>query len=341
MKVLLLTTFPLNEKELLLDNCKKQYHIFTYMIKKYLNKRKNIETLLYQCTTKGKSSRFNIIVKSENFPEADHAILIDNRGFHNRVQLFMDLLRPKIKGAICTISASNAIVGKEDILYYLIPSGKSNKKHCKYIGWACDHELCVPSQNKTKIRFLIDHNYYGPHERMNKMDMTDTITEQLCEFLKTYDNDFIVRRFIRGGIETVDIKNINTLEKYKQGSGLCYTDACKEYSNTDIFIVTHLECMGLSVLECAMAGALIVTPKGFIKDELINYLHAVQISTNKEDKIDFKHIIESIDHEKSRQKALKFNWEKSCNIIVNTLNDFNKYKKRDYRFKNKHNLFNK
>ena len=87
-----------------------------------------------------------------------------------------------------------------------------------------------------------------------------------------------------------------------------------------------------------MAGALIVSPKDFIKDDLLKYLHAIEISNDKNDIMDMDNIIKHIDHKKSRKKALKFNWEKSCNIMYNTLKHYDKYKNRGYRFSNRHNL---
>jgi len=304
------------------------------MINNYLEQKDDIEVILYQCTTKGKSSRFNVIVQDEDFPEADHALLIDNRGFINRVDKFYEMLRPKIKGAIGTFSASNVYTGAEDILYYMIPSGKSNKRRCKLINWACTHEMCYPNQDEDKIRILVDHNYYGPHVNMVNADKTEDITNQVCEYFKGYkEKEVVIRRFIKGGAETVDPDNINELEKYKQGSGLNYEQACYEYSKTDIFFVTHKECMGLSVLESAMAGALIVSPKGYIKYELLKSVRHVEYEG---DEIPWNEIFENIDIEKSRETALKFSWENATEKIYETLLNFDKYVEKDMRFRNRH-----
>jgi len=334
MKILVLTTFPLSKLDLELKHCKRQYHIITYMINKYLNPKSNIELILYECTQQGTSTRYNYLVERENFPLADHAILVDNRGFISRTDKFYELLRPKIKGALCTFSASNVFTGKEDILYYMIPSGKPNKRKCKLINWCCTHELCTPKQDKNKLRILIDHNYYGPHVNMIKADITEKITEQVCEFAKTYtDKEIVVRRFIKGGVETVDINNISKLEKYKQGTGLSYEQACEEYSYADIFIVTHKECMGLSVLESAMAGALVVTPDGYIKSELIHKIHHISYDGEQ---LPWTDIIQNLDIDKSRNNVIDFNWENAIEKIYETLYNYDEYLQKDMRFRNIH-----
>lgn len=339
MKLLLLTTFPVNEMELTLDNCKRQYHIFTFMLNKYLSEYDDLDITIKQCSLPGQSDKYIKLVEKEEFPETDFAILVDNRGFYKRVSLFSEKLREKVKYAMCTMSASNATIGSEDILFYMRPFGRRKKHHCKYIGWACDHTLCRPRQNKNKLRILIDHNYYGPHEQMNKNDMTDTITKQICNYIKTLktDKEIIIRRFVKGGVETVDINNINEQEKYVQGSGLSYTDACDEYSKTDIFFVTHMECMGLSVLECAMAGALIVTPKGFIKWEFLRRLHHVQLEIEDNNvALNMNDIIGKINHRLSRKKASRFSWKSASTEIYNTFKNYDTYKERNFLFGNRH-----
>lgn len=334
MKILILTTFPIKTTALELKNCKMQYHIFTYMLNKYLSGRGD-EIILYQCTTKGTSSRFKDIVSNEKFPEADHAILVDNRGFLNRVDEFWDMLKLKIKGAICTFSASNVFTGNEDILYYMIPSGKTNKRRCKLIYWPCDHNLCSPRQDLSTLKILVDHNYYGHYKGMVESDKTKIITEQVCKFALdgNFEKPVKITRFIKGGVENVDPNNVTDTEKYVQGKGLNYEEACALYSSCDIFFVTHKECMGLSVLECAMAGCLIVAPKGYIKRELITKLNYVEFEG---DEIPWEYIKNRLNIELSRKRALKFSWEHASERIYDTIKNFDKYRNRDLRFRNKH-----
>lgn len=333
MKILLLTTFPLDQ-ELKLENLKGQYHIFTYHLYNFLIKQKNTEVILHPCPPRGNSSRIAQACDI-SFPEADHVVVIENRGLYYRPEIFYERLRESVNGAICTICCNNGAVGKEDVLFYMIPDGKRNKKHCKLINWACNHELCVPKQENDKLRILVDHNYYGPHKSMISTDKTEEITEDVAKFAKEQKEkqNVVVRRFIKGGIETVDVDNISELEKYAQGDGLNYRDACEEYSKSDVFIVTHRESMGLSVLESAMAGALIVTPKGYIKDKLLRDVNHVSYEG---DQIPWDEVLKKIDHQKSRESVLKYNWDNGAKKIYETLVNYEKHKGNDFRFKNKH-----
>jgi len=314
-KILLLTTFDIKNTELILENCKKQYYIFLYFINKYLQK-----------------SKYKIIIQNIDENEiktATHCLIIDNRGIYNRSDEFYNKLRKTISGFITTISANTNYRGKEDVLFYMIPAGKRKRHSCKFIGWACDPLILQPNQNSDKINILIDHQYYGDqNSRMFKIDQTLKISSKLFELAKL-SNNIILKRFCKGGIENVTKDNYKTIDKYIQNQGLNYYEACKIYSKTDIFFVTHPECMGLVVLECAMAGALIVTPKDFIKGELLKYVNHVIINP---DNFNLINIIKQINHKKSREMVYRFNWENVSKKILNTFDNYQEYLKNDLIF---------
>ena len=324
-KLLILTTFPIHEKKLQLENCKSQYHIFTYFLNKYI---KNFDIILQYVPIMGNSSRIKNLYKNFNCKKADHCIVIDNRGLLRRPLSFYNELRKQINGCISTISASCSIKGNEDILFYMIPSGKRKRQGRRFIGWACDNELIKPSHKKDKINILIDHPYYGRQDsRMIEIDQTLNISKQVYDFAKNKSN-IIVKRFCKGGIEILNEDNYNKMDKYVQNEGLNYHDACKIYSETDIFFVTHAECMGLVVLECAMGGALIVSPIDFIKKELLRYINHVKINN----KFNMNEIVSKIDHNKSRKLVERFNWINVCKVIEDSFLNFEEYKKKDLWF---------
>jgi hypothetical protein len=318
MKILLLTTFEISKNKLAIENCKSQYHMFLYFIFKELSKY-NHDISIQHIGPTGSSSRIKKIHNTLKIKEADHCIVVDNRGIFKRPQIFIDKIRENIKGCVATLSASNSIVGQENVLFYLVPAGKRRKFKCRYIGWACDHDLLYPHQNKNKINILIDHPYYS-EGRIKDLDKTLEISKQAVEY---FNGSASIRRLCAGGVETVDTNNFDKIEKYEQGKGLAYNDACEEYGNADIYFVTHPECMGLVVLECAMSGALIVAPKGFIKTELLKSLNHIVFENND---IPWDDIIKRIDHNKSRKLAFRFNWVKSCRIINDTFTNWDKYK---------------
>lgn len=325
MRILLLSTYPIDEKELELKYCKSQYHIFLYFLSKYL---KNHELIIKHLPPMGSSTRIINIYKKYEVPEAEHCIVVENRGFYRRPNIFYKNLRSKISGCISTISASPKIIGDEDVLFFMIASGKRKRKNARYVGWACDNELIKPRQSKDFINILIDHPYYGrENSRMANVDQTLNISNIVYNWAKDKKN-VKINRFCRGGIEVVNETNYNKLEKYIQNDGLNYYEACKIYSSTDVFFVTHPECMGLVVLECAMAGALIVTPEGFIKKELLKHVNHLIIK----DSFNMDEIISKIDHKLSRSKVERFNWANVTQRILNTFENFEKYKKNNLWF---------
>lgn len=340
MKILILINYDIKNSELTIEKISTLYLIYAYVIIKYLKKIPDIEIIIDNCYNPSKKNFVNI-----EYPTADHAFVIDNRGLYYRDINFYNVLRPKISGAICTMCANSKYIENEDILFYLLPYGKKNKKKCKYIGWAADHELCVPNKYKDKIQIFIDHSYYGKCVKMNKKDKSLEIINDVCNFATEFkknqhkynvfgkdvfdkENPIVIKRFISGSIETVDINN-PYYEKYNT-VGVPYSEAVKEYGKSDIFIVTHPECLGVSVIENSLAGALPVIPKGYIKKELLYDLECVVYSGNN---IPWDEVFTKLNPEKIRNKALKHTWEKNTIKIYETLSNYNtsidKYK-NDY-----------
>ena len=337
IKILILSTFPHGKENFDLNHIRAQYQILAYQLDKYIkiNGEKRFTVMHQTLPVRGTSTRVRNLHEHKTFDcvEVDFIFVCDNRGLHYRPPEFTEKLKARAKKGVFTFASNNAMVGGEDVLFYMVPSGKRNKRHCKYLGWTCDDTLCSPKKAKGKIQILIDHNYYGRHQNMLKNDMTEEITAQVCEFAKTYkDKQVIVRRFIAGGVETVDINNPQKMEKYVQGAGLSYKQACEEYSKTDIFIVTHKECMGLSVLESAMSGALILTPEKYIKDDLLKNVHHIPFS----DTINWKHVVQNIDSTKSRNRVIKFNINNFVKKILVVMSRIDYLRETNFEFKNSH-----
>jgi len=338
IKILILSTFKHGKEKFDLKHIRSQYQILAYQLDKYIKVNgENKFTVMHQTLPiRGTSTRIKNLPEHKSFDcvEVDFIIVCDNRGLHYRPPEFTEKLRLRARKGIFTFASNNAMVGSEDVLFYMVPSGKRNKRHCKYIGWTCDDTLCSPKQVKGRLQILIDHNYYGRHQNMVKNDLTEDITNQVCEFAKNHkDHQVVVRRFIAGGVETVNINNPQKMDKYVQGAGLSYEEACAEYSKTDIFIVTHKECMGLSVLESAMSGALVLTPEEYIKDDLLKNVNHIPFQKT----IDWKHTLENIDIKKSRNKVIKFGINNFVKKILVVMSRIDYLRETNFEFKNSHN----
>ena len=338
IKILILSTFKHGKEKFDLKHIRTQYQILAYQLDKYIKIHgQNKFTIMHQSLPiRGTSTRIQRLPEHRKFDcvEVDFIIMCDNRGLHYRPAAFTEKIRSRARKGIFTFASNNAMVGGEDVLFYMVPNGKKNKRHCKYIGWTCDDSLCTPKQVKGRIQILIDHNYYGRHQNMLKNDLTEDITYQVCEFAKNHkEHQVIVRRFIAGGVETVDINNPQKMSKYVQGSGLSYEEACAEYCKTDIFIVTHKECMGLSVLESAMSGALVLTPEEYIKDDLLKHVHHLPFKTS----INWNEAIENLNIQKSRKRVIKFNINNFVKKILVVMSRMDYLRETNFQFKNSHN----
>jgi hypothetical protein len=324
MKLLLLTTYDYDQIQL--ENCKKQYDIYFYFINHYIKLNfKDIEIIIHKLYDQGRSSRIVQQYKNVKYPKCDHCLIINNRGVSKRPSIFFDRLRESISGCIATISANNCYVGNEDVLFYQMPSGKSRKYKCRLINWACDEKYCIPKQNINELNILIDHPYYG-RGSMKLKDKTLEISEKIWNWSQTVQTNkkIIIKRFCNGGIEILNKDNYNKLDNYKQNNGLTFDKACDIYNRTDIFFVTHHECMGLVVLECAMSGALIVSPNTYIKRELLKNVYHKICDTLEDEQLD--NCLKLIDHQKALNRVHSFTWQNSTNIIMDTFINWNKYK---------------
>ena len=85
------------------------------------------------------------------------------------------------------------------------------------------------------------------------------------------------------------------------------------------FIVTHQESLGLSVLEAAMAGALILAPVGCIKPFLIEPLHHLIFDPSK--RIPWSKVLNMLNPEKSRAAAMPYCYENVANKIYNYISN--------------------
>ena len=178
------------------------------------------------------------------------------------------------------------------------------------LGFAANHELLIPMKDSTKIRILIDHPAYT-QDHFDRKDKTKDILQQIWNF--KFPKPVIIRRFINGTIETTN-KNNYKIELYKR-KGVNILTAFEEYNRTDIFFVTHPESMGMSVIESAMAGALIVTPRSYIKSEFLLGLEYIEFDKV----IDWNLVLSKMNTKVCRRQALAKTWVKLYDKLFRSL----------------------
>ena len=246
-------------------------------------------------------------------PEGDHILSVEQRGWLNRKDCptLFEKVRKSIKGKVCTICDNSNTIGPEDLLFYAVPA--PSKPKAVYVGWAADHTLCYPDKTLGEIRILIDHSYYGK----SKQDFSVQMIDEVFRFARAYEGRVVVRRFVTGGVETMDIRKPPRYEIYRR-MGLPYLGACEEYRKADIFVVTHRGTMELSVLESAMSGAFVIAPNLFISRGLIDPLHHIKLPHSKLS-IPWSRVLGMLDVKKSVMQAKANTWERLVDRMLEAL----------------------
>lgn len=177
------------------------------------------------------------------------------------------------------------------------PSGRSY-----HVGWAADPELLRPAQVPGELCLLVDHPDYG----VDREDRTVSVVEQCIKFAesgawrKRFDT-IRLRRLVDGGVESFN--SGSATGKYGR-EGAPFAEMCAEYGTAHVFLVTHPESVGLTVLETAMCGALAVVPGTYIQPDRLELVRHVQY----EQDIPWLEVLRQIDVRASRQMAREHTW---------------------------------
>lgn len=254
-------------------------------------------------------------------PEADHLLSVCQRSFHtgkNYYVKYLPEIRESIPGKVATVCdhqlSSGGMLG--DIVFHARPSKLKRKKNV-YVGWACDHsEYLFPEKDPDKFRILLDHSYYYPG---HSKDLSVSLAKQCLEFKNRYrEKEVIIRRFSgSSGLETLTPES-NLSEVFdRRNQSIPYPVACEEYRKADIFIVTHPESMGMSVLESAAGGALTVCPlmkifRPYIQYDFLRPLHYITFRKN----IPWGRVLDSLNMEETRKKAEPYSWSNVAKIML-------------------------
>lgn len=292
--------------------------VYNYFLRRELARIPGVETASARFAKITNPARVDGFFKSSSYPAADHVICLEQRGFHTAHPMVFDFFRRRTPGAVCAICDHDQLLGPEDYLFHV-----QLTRHCPpnpksvHATWAASPEYCYPEKEAGVLNILVDHNNYSGD------DLANEILDQLSEFARSrfhlvktkYGFDRIaIRQFMSEGIEVIDISNPQRFGKYTR-RGLPYPDACREYRRANIFFVTKGESMGLSIIECAMSGALIVYPKGYANRYLLEPLNHIVW----EDRIDFDDVMAALDVRWSTQRAAPFNWQRLAQTFLNTL----------------------
>ena len=259
------------------------------------------------------------------FPEADHAICLEQNGWRFREPLFFEKARAKTKGLICSICDHDQVAdGPQDFIFSA--RRPVNPHRGRYVGWAADPNVFTPEKDPEWLTIFIDHKY-DPTERYDDTEAllksATTYAARMAAEGRTVGNPprkVQVVFFSPDGIERIEpgeIRDVhlgnNRRTFYKRVPG---PELAAWTRKTDIFVVTHGESMGLPVLENAMAGALIVAHEGFVKPDLLNSLAHYEYRTVEE--INWDWLATRLHPVRFRKRALHFNWPRVAERMLAT-----------------------
>lgn len=200
------------------------------------------------------------------------------------------------------------------------PADRYTRHHIynRYVGWATDPVLNKSVQDPDVLKILVDHTNYGD----NPVDLTIDILNQIKKFVKSniwrgkYQS-VSVRRFDSGRVIEVDFNQPFDIKKYDR-SPIPFPEICKEHGQAHIFCVTHPESVGLVVLETATAGALVLSPAGFISKDRLSTVFAIEWKGQ----IDWCEALNNIDPKKSRRIAMKNSWSAVVGRIKDAIESY-------------------
>jgi hypothetical protein len=216
----------------------------------------------------------------------DHALALGLRWFTHQPPGCAAIVKTKVKGAVTQLHDGvihdywAPLISSVDCTFTFRDDSTRTRDWPRYatryhhIGWAADPDLLHPEQKSSELRILIDHPYY----KSGQPDITEAATVDTTMFAHTgawqaYGYKTAkVRRLINGGAEDVTI-NDAPLKAFER-QHVPFPDICSEYRRTHVYCATHKESVGLTCLELAYCGALVVAPTGMIyPDRLATVRH--------------------------------------------------------------------
>ena len=255
------------------------------------------------------------------------AILTLGLRFYSKIERdITDLIRSRFDGLFCQVHDGSRLDNDPvDITFTfkndddrLITNPGWYRRHSGkniYMGWAADPDINVPNQSLSDLRILVDHTNYGG----NQIDLTKEILLKIKKFIdsdlwKSKYSSVSVRRFDSGQVIDVDFDSIDDIVEYDRRA-IPLSEISIEHGKAHIFMVTHPESVGLVVLETSMAGALAVSPRGFIpKDRLDTVAHI-----EWEGEVCWDRILANINPAVSRSIALTNSWDQMAVNVIEEL----------------------
>ncbi|MEY8199354.1 MAG: hypothetical protein RPS47_08945 [Colwellia sp.] len=193
---------------------------------------------------------------------------------------------------------------------------------CNYhIGWAADKDVFYPSQEGNVLKVFVDHATFSdtaPDYSLNIMMSLCRLREDVSSGKVNGFSSLEVTTLTDNGIESVDLNNISI--KPYNSKAVPLTEFSKVLRSSHVFIVTHNESVGLTVLEAAFCGAYLFVPEGTINPDRIKCVKY----TSFKGRIDWSGIEEKINPEINSAYVKSYNWDNVTFKLLRGLIDMQK-----------------
>lgn len=264
----------------------------------------------------------------------NHALIILNHASSSRGEVLFNNIRPYLKegGLIATIDDHDLDMGFEDIRFHattISPEEEPDRKH--QIFWGANPSMLEPEKDDRIFRIFLDCWYFDEL----KWDRTRDILIECLKFksnpcaLPEGKEEVEVIGFGKSGLHVFSgIEDLDYLVQQPPRIGL--DEFLKTLRRTDLFMVTHTESMGLSILEAGMAGCLIGLPVPvpgqtevghFIKPDLAATIKRYEYPMSMGPiSINWDELIVNVDVEESCRHSRQYTWLELSRRIVEGFN---------------------
>lgn len=195
---------------------------------------------------------------------------------------------------------------KADITFStkVVPPEKAGKN--VYVGWGCNPEDFINTKNDSskEIYILIDH----PHYQSDYDETPDAISfvDGFIEYVSAKHPSYTIKA---ERIADGELVEYNSKIKPFNRKGINYNEYADALGKTHIFLTSHRESVGLSILDAATAGALVVSKRGHIYSDRLETVNHIEYDDPR--KVDYSKVFEQcLKSEDNRRQALENSWEK-------------------------------
>ncbi len=248
---------------------------------------------------KGAGHEINLVKDHDNqAPKADHSIVISNWAM-NRVRddpRYLNMLREATDGKLgLWLDASFSGMDKlYDVVLTVTPPYEHSSPKFKWVGYAADPTVFYPEQDPRPTAFVDSYAYgwYGG------------------EYDYVYD-------ILKAVLDVSQIQVLQPIEQYNTGKRIPWPQLAALFRRCHFSIVTQLGHWGLTNIETATCGALLIMPKPMDRP------HSWPCDLNHvfwENQADLEEILSRpVDIEANRAKALESTWEKVVDRLTEAL----------------------